>query len=96
MAVEVIYPEVYHNCKAEAFEGGYLFICPLCGYQRKQYLDGRKAEIVCKGDTMAAHFGNAGVCEMNDMAGQLRTALNDAAAKCAMDNDGTKVPVSFG
>jgi hypothetical protein len=60
------------------------------------FLDGRKPEIVSKGNERAAHYGNSGVCEMMDMASQLRTALNDAAAKCQMDNDGVDVPKSFG
>jgi hypothetical protein len=95
MTVEVTYP-IYHTTKAEEIEGGYQFTCDICGYKRRQYLDGRKHDVLDKGDPMVGHLGGAGICELMDMAEQLKTAINDAACKCQLDNDGTKVPVSFG
>lgn len=75
----------------------YIFTCPTCGYKRKVWLEPRKErEILCKGNYNASHYGSAGVGELMDIPKQLRTAMNDGAAKLLMDQDGIKVPVSFG
>ncbi len=94
MPVEVTYPKVYHKCFPSEIDGGYLFICEECTYRRKMSHD--KIEVLDKGDRTVAHYGDAGVCEMLETSQQLRTALNDAAARCQMDNDGLEVPKSFG
>jgi len=75
----------------------YLFTCPKCGYKRKVWLEPQKQpEVIARGNTNAAHFGESGVCELMGMSQQLRTAMNDSAAKLLMDQNSTPIPVSFG
>ena len=75
----------------------YIFTCHKCGFKRREWLEPqKKAEVLCKGNSNASHYGNAGVCELMGMSKQLRTAMNDAAAKLLMDQDCTTIPVSFG
>lgn len=90
MGIEVVYPETYHETVGEYFDGKerfYIFTCPKCGYQRKQWLEPkRKPEILVPGDTTASHIGEAGICELMGVVGWLKTSMNDAAAGLMLKN----------
>lgn len=81
--LEVIYPKENHECKDSEIEGGYLFICPQCGYRRRQMLDG-KIIIEERGDLYAGHYGNAGVCKLLGIAQEIITGINDACARASL------------
>jgi len=96
MPIEVIYPEKQHQCFPEDIPGGYLFVCQECTYRRTMTITTGEVKILDKGDRTVAHYGDAGVCGILGTSKQIRTALNDASAKCQLNNDGAEIPTSFG